>query len=373
MESKVVHVVGALVAGGAERFVVDLLLGLKRSGLSVSLLALSSRRDAVGEAMCRSLREGGVPHACGPTKKVGVKSAIWYIGKLKEIGPAIVHLHTENTELAHYIACKLYKNQHLIVRTIHSVERSSNRLHRLAFHYNPVDISIACSDAVHMRCASVGEGEIVTIPNGVSFDWPIQTTELREFYQRKLNLSIRKRHFVHVGRMSGESLDSAPKAHDLMIKAWKRGGLGERGGQLHLLGDGGLREKLKHLAGRDTSITFQGVRDDVSDWLLAANYYVMPSRYEGLPISGIEAVGTGLPCLFSDISSLRELGAHTVLWSTADDIQGLSENMIEACASIYEIPYADSVRIRKKFGIDKTTMSYVDCYKRICDQSLTIL
>lgn len=47
-------------------------------------------------------------------------------------------------------------------------------------------------------------------------------------------------------------------------------------------------------------VIFLGVRHDVNRIMQAMDIFVLPSIFEGLPIVGIEAQASGLPCLFSD-------------------------------------------------------------------------
>ena len=48
------------------------------------------------------------------------------------------------------------------------------------------------------------------------------------------------------------------------------------------------------------SILFLGNRDDAYRLYQAMDVFVLPSRYEGLPVVGVEAQAAGLPCVLSD-------------------------------------------------------------------------
>lgn len=48
------------------------------------------------------------------------------------------------------------------------------------------------------------------------------------------------------------------------------------------------------------NILFLGNRDDVNRIYQAMDVFVLPSRYEGLPVVAVEAQASGLPCVLSD-------------------------------------------------------------------------
>lgn len=73
--------------------------------------------------------------------------------------------------------------------------------------------------------------------------------------------------------------------------------------RLLLVGDGHLKERIKalvHENGLDDKVIFAGVVENVNDYLQAMDFFIMPSFYEGLPLSLIEAQVSGLRCFVSD-------------------------------------------------------------------------
>ena len=57
------------------------------------------------------------------------------------------------------------------------------------------------------------------------------------------------------------------------------------------------RVKREHL---EDYVVFMGQRKDVADILLDSDIFVLPSFYEGMPLSVIEAQAAGLPCVIAD-------------------------------------------------------------------------
>jgi len=72
---------------------------------------------------------------------------------------------------------------------------------------------------------------------------------------------------------------------------------------LLLAGDGILREELESKVaelGIEDSVLFLGFRDNIAELLQAADVFVLPSLFEGLPGAAIEAQAAGLLCLLSN-------------------------------------------------------------------------
>lgn len=364
MPVSVIHVIGALVAGGAERFVVSLVKALASRDLPVELIVLSSRTDAAGAAMRGELDRAGIPVAVGPTERVGARTVAWYTRQLRARPAAHVHLHTPNTELMHWLAARPAGARRPVFRTVHNTAPVDGLLPRLACQRNEAACSIACSTAVLDAGRARFPQPFVAIRNGIEFPTPPRDQQAAHAARRHFGLEPDATHFVAIGRMGGRTLATAQKAHDLLLRAWRRGAIGRRGGRLHLLGDGPLRPALERMASDDPTIRFHGTTPEVPHWLSAADVFVMPSRHEGLPIAGIEAVGAGLPAVFSDIAPLRELEAPAALHVPVDDEAALAAALQSRVAAVPAVDAAAVAAFRARFSIDRTASLYRDVYAR---------
>lgn len=66
-------------------------------------------------------------------------------------------------------------------------------------------------------------------------------------------------------------------------------------------------EMFKAHLGLNGQVRFLGHRQDVAEILAAADLFVFPSLYEGLPGAVLEAMALGLPIIASDIAPVREV------------------------------------------------------------------
>lgn len=186
---------------------------------------------------------------------------------------------------------------------VHSHNGSTDKvkLHKLCKPFLNLMASarVACSRvaAEHMFC---GKGkQCLVIPNAIDGAAHRFDPQLREEKRAQLQLGQRPA-ICHVGRLSLQKnplglldifealLEECPQAVLLSV------GDGEMAEQFHgRIAEKGLGESVKCL----------GVRNDVSQILQAADVFLLPSLYEGLPISLLEAQASGLPCVVSDAVS----------------------------------------------------------------------
>ncbi|MFT5251049.1 MAG: glycosyltransferase involved in cell wall biosynthesis [Flavobacteriales bacterium] len=154
---------------------------------------------------------------------------------------------------------------------------------------------IACSDSVKNEL-KLGDGIMVNyIQNGVS---PlVRPTMTKSDLLKSLNLNPNFKYFISVGRFSKE------KNFSFLIERFMQMNLKDY--KLIVLGEGPLYKQMVSVI--DESIILPGFRDNVSDYLFAADYYISSSLTEGMPLSVLEAMSAGLPLLLSDILPHKEI------------------------------------------------------------------
>lgn len=354
----VVHLIGAFCAGGAEVFVSQL-AGHMAHHKKTSVLSLSCRIDEVGVKQIDWLNKSDVYVSHGPTDKVGFFSLLWLARKLVLLKPEVIHLHTPNTELAYFLIKPFLLWPHRLYRTIHNTKLGGGKVTEFVMRNNRAVCSIACGVPTELAYREI-VSPLVTVLNGVDFTWPVPID--RSFWQQKLNLDNNKFHFLHVGSQSGEAINSCQKGQDRLIFAWRASETLRKVAQLHIIGDGNLNSNLRLISEGDESIIFHGIVSNVIEWMSACSAFVFPSRFEGLPIAAIEALGSGINSIFSDIPELlffRDVSYVEFFDSTdSNDLRKKLEGML-----LKERPSDEDVnKFRGRFDVSSVSERYCRIY-----------
>lgn len=125
------------------------------------------------------------------------------------------------------------------------------------------------------------------------------------------------------------------KHHELLLEAFA--GVPQPA-TLTLIGDGPSRASMQELAaklGIAQRVTFAGERQDVTRLLAGAGVFALASRWEGFPLSILEAMRTGLPVVASDVGGSREAVEHGVSGYLVprDDVAGFRAALTRLCTN----------------------------------------
>jgi glycosyltransferase involved in cell wall biosynthesis len=127
---------------------------------------------------------------------------------------------------------------------------------------------------------------------------------------------------VTVGRVCRQ------KGQDLLIDAWP--GVTREVPRAHLVivGDGPDRVELERRA-NGQGISFAGHSDNVALWLAASDLVAIPSRWEGLPYSALEAMACGRSIVATRAGGIPEALGDTGALVAIDDARSLASEIVE--------------------------------------------
>lgn len=140
---------------------------------------------------------------------------------------------------------------------------------------------------------------------------------------------------------------------------------------LTVIGSGPLSDELKATARElkiDDRVLFAGAmsRENVYKNLLAADLYVSTSSYEGLPVSVLEAMACGVPCLVSDIEQHREIkekcSAVVIASDVADWIEKIENFASMSSQERHSIGIKCSQQVHEFFTLERMHEQYNKVY-----------
>lgn len=314
-------------AGGIETYLINLLEKVTPYGICLDFIT-----DSSAIAYEETIKEKG--------------SMIYYIpakgkdlyGHLKSFFQTL-HEHTEYkivymnllnaSGVITALIPKLLRRE-IIVHS-HNGEAENLRIHQL---FRPLlcfitDYYCACSNlaAQFMFGKKIASsGKVLLIPNAINALKFNFNCERRNFLRKKWSLEDA---FVicHVGRITNQKNPYA--VIDIFRELYKRDSMTK----LLYIGKGDMEAEIKTYV-KETKMTdhifFWGERNDIADILQVADVFLLPSKYEGLPISALEAQAAGLPCvLSSNISGEVNITGNVVQLSLNDEWQTWADAILK--------------------------------------------
>lgn len=303
----VLHVVGRLDMGGAESRIMDIYRRMDRSRVQFYFAEHTADRcffeeeiEKLGGQILRVPRFNG--------KNILAYQRAWKQLFLAHPEIRIVHGHMTSTAAIYLPIAKRLGVERTIAhaRSAGVDPGIKGRLTRFLRKnlWKKCDDCFTCSrlagESVFGKQA-MEAGKVELIPNAIETDRFAFDEVARQRLREELNLS---KDFVlgHVGRFS------PVKNHAYLLEILKQCIKREREDglppfKLMLLGDGPLQENIRRLAeekGLAERVLFLGNQKEVHRYYQAMDFFLLPSFYEGLPGTAIEAQASGLMGILSD-------------------------------------------------------------------------
>ena len=301
---RVLHSVSYMHRAGVETFLMNYFRNIDRSVIQFDFLC---NKQAAGEYDNEIRQLGGrIFYRPGFDLLQEENYVAFWRGFLGE-HPEIQIIHSHNGAKQYY-PLQGAKEAGFPIRIAHA--HSSDFVHDEKYQYRRSLIArlpqaasfyFGCSDKAgrFFFGDEIWEEKGVLIRNAVPCEQLAWNPELRQMMRSRLGLS---RRFVigHVGRFMTQKNHS--RLLDIFQAVYQR----NQDARLLLVGEGELMETIRQKANRlniESAVIFAGNQADMAQWYQAMDVFVMPSFFEGLPVSGIEAQAAGLPCVFSDAVS----------------------------------------------------------------------
>ena len=269
------------------------------------------------------------------------------LGALLGVPVVINHDHTNDTRRAES-------------RLLLALDRFSNR-----FASHIVAVSASCREFLITR-ESIPSSDVTLVPNAIDLRRFSPAVARRDQARVELGLPASARVVAGVGRLNPQ------KNFSLFLDIAAQ--LAPRFSDLHFLlaGDGPeekmLREKAAALGIADR-VTFSGYVADTRLVYLAADVLLMPSRYEGLPMTLLEAMAMGLPVVASQLDGIAEvIGDGREGFLVPSDDAAL---FVESTAALLQDAELSSriaqnarAKVEASFSVERMTSAVEEIYDR---------
>lgn len=360
---KILHVINSLATGGAERLLGEMVPRLNEAGIQVEVLLLNGTPFPFLEKL-RAHKNLNV-------FTVGMYNPYNPIFILK-IAPLLnkydlVHVHLFPSLYWVAIAKIISFSNTKLLFTEHSTT-NRRREHPFLiwtdrFIYRRYSKIVTISTEVKLgliKHIKIRGSRYVTIANGVDLQ-KIQNAvvaDSSEFIQDKTVKII-----IQVSRFTPQKdqetlIRAIPFINNPVI--------------LLLVGQGNMMEEMKALVDSlelNEKVLFLGIRNDVASLLKMADVAVLSSHYEGLSLSGIEAMASGTPLVASNVPGLSNLvfGAG-ILFKHKDETDLATKiNRLLNDPLYYDQITKSCMERAKKYSIEKMVASHIILYKQLCD------
>jgi glycosyltransferase involved in cell wall biosynthesis len=352
----VVHVVASLDVGGLERVVLDVVTHADRTRVAPRVICL----DRLG-AWASRLSDAGIPVECVPRADGWMPGRILRLARLLRASAAdVVHTHNVKSHLHGALAARLGGGA-VVVSTKHGRNFPTTVIGRVANRFacrscsDLVGVSRDCA-AIWHELESADADKVSVITNGIDVSAFPYSSRPEPAPPRA----------VCVARLS------AVKDPLTLLRATRRVVDIEPAFRLDLVGDGPLRSAVEAAIGElrlGDAVRVRGTMDDVRAALMEASFFVMASTSEGVSMTLLEAMATGLPVVATRVGGNPEVVADgkTGLLVPPRAPEALANAMLwmlQHSAARQRMGRDARRRVEERFSLRQTVDAYEQLYRR---------
>ena len=380
MKTRMIHITGDSKFGGGGIVIMDIARAAAAEGYDVSVLTT----DPVFR---EKLHGQGTPTVEIDVIRRPIRPVWDFLGMvrlwryLRKERYDIVHTHTSKAGFVGRLAARL-AGVRIVVHTVHGFafhEQSGTAakkvyivLERLAGHACNLLVTVSEYHRAAAQQLGIGRpGRLIAIPNGIDPN-RVAPTNTRDEVRAELGLRPDEIALMTIGRLADQKgIEFALEALSLMEPDLRQNI------RLILAGVGPLADYLAGKAvelGVDNVVDFLGFRDDVGNLLAAGDIVLLPSLWEGLSITLLEAMAAEKPIVATTIPTNVEAtrdGSCAVLVPAKDSVAlARAISMVAADQQIREDLGRRAGEIfRESYSTDRMVTAYLNQYQRLLEES----
>lgn len=290
----ILHFISGIKSGGVEQFLSNYSLYMIKNGFTVYIIY---QHEAHPKSLARLEQAGCICIRVANKRKHPFKNIVDSIKIIKKIQPDIVECHQDLANFFPLIAARISGSKIRIVH-IHS-SNTDVKVPKLVLALMKM---LIVKNATNRVACSATAGKFVygnlsfkIVPNAINTNEFRFDKQIRE--QLRATLRLENKFVIgHVGRLT------RAKNHVRLFQIFQKIREKNLNAELVLIGGGELEKNLIALAQEmqlSEHIAFLGEKNNVEDYYSLMDMMIMPSLYEGGPITAIEGQANGLPMILS--------------------------------------------------------------------------
>ena len=293
---RVLHITEMLSAAGIESFIMNMYRNIDRNKVQFDFLVLRNQKEFYDDEVKKLGGRKYYVHSKKNNTWMRILDEANQIEKfLKENHYDIVHIHYTTPLRAPYLLAAKKAGVGTRIYHAHSAAISGkSKLKIIEWGTDWFGCSRAAAEWIFPQ-KYVDSDKVKVVYNGIDTKRFKYNVEKRREIRAELGIADNFL-LVHTGRFIDQ------KNQGFVLDVFKVVKQKNPDAKMVFLGTGNLLNEIEQKAemlGIKSDVFFLGVKENVQDYLSAADCYIMPSLYEGLPVAAVEAQCSGLPCVMS--------------------------------------------------------------------------
>lgn len=352
---KILYIITGLGLGGAERVVVDLADQMYNLGHQVKIAYLKDEVKVKPQSKEIEMIALGLD---SPTQILLASQK--YRKLIKEYRPDVVHAHMVHANIFTRLN-RLFCTVPRLINSAHSnIEGGQLRMLAYRLTHSLADLTTNVSqNAVKEfeKRKAVPVGGIQAVYNGIDLH-KFKSSDNSIFDTNHIN-------FISVGRFH-----DAKDYPNLIQAVYLVKQQTDKSVRFYIAGEGDLRLQLEELIKQlnlTKDIILLGARSDIPDLLNSADFFILSSKYEGLPTVVIEAMACQCFTIATDCGGSAEILGKTGILVEPQSSEKLAQSILQALElseeQIQENNQLARQRVEELFSVEKSVQIWLNIYE----------